>query len=994
MEILSFPGIPNLVALAHAMTTGSIPEPAICITSSVLQRRTLKQLCDILDTKKTCIEWTGSLSDIRALRDADFSGLLVIDYASVMKQELLDPSDWESAVYTVQPTMAVERSAVEQHLVEYEWIKDASANQFGHFSARGDVLDLFIDRPYRIAFDGDVIESIKPFDLGTGASGSAIDTLTIPPAFAIGDARLLDYIPWDWNVVLYQTDPIHEWTQEQAPRQWRVDSFSGTGELEYEEPRAYLQRYADLSNDISEYEQVTVLTHDPDAVRSALEEQGATPDTVTFTQQRIPSRGMIHRPSKQLIITDADIGLAAQAHQKDTAKLKAALIQQLSPGDYVVHIHHGIARFTGMTSLHVNAMDREYFVLEYAGNDKIYVPVEMADYIESYVGMTDPPLQKLSGASWHEAVAKVKEQALEMARDLLDLYARRSIASSPVMLPQPDQEHAFSDACPFELTSDQVDALQAIHADMQQEEPMDRLLCGDVGFGKTEVALRASLRAVLNNYQVAFLAPTTVLVQQHFDTVSARLKPFGMVVKQLSRFQTPAEQRAILAGLRNGSVDVVVGTHRLLSKDVRFRNVGLIVIDEEQRFGVKAKERLKELRSDAHVLTMTATPIPRTLHLSLSGVRDISTILTAPQDRMAVNTVIGRLKNDTIAEAVERELQRDGQTYYIYNRVESIDRRARELQELLPDARIRIAHGQMSAKELSEVMHAFDIGEVDVLLSTTIVENGLDIANANTLIVENASRFGLAQLYQLKGRVGRSDRQGYAYFLYKERIPDEDVQRRFAALQSASSLGAGFELAMKDMEIRGVGNILGKEQHGHASAIGLHLYLRLLNQAVQTLEGIEEPLRRDVTVDLPLEARIPEGLLPGEADRILLYQQLSALETVEELHAQRDRYASRGPLPAPLSGLFELLEIKILAGRTALVSIDTTYPNDMNRLDAPRITISADEPLPQLPTEWERVYGDEAQAFKARATTAELGDEWIAALKAVLLNLQQSKEAH
>jgi transcription-repair coupling factor (superfamily II helicase) len=638
----------------------------------------------------------------------------------------------------------------------------------------------------------------------------------------------------------------------------------------------------------------------------------------------------------------------------------------------------------------INDLDREYFVLEYAGRDKIYVPVELADRIDKYIGGEHPELQKLSGASWTTALVAVQEDVAKVAQELLDVYARRTTATAHHMLPQKEEQH-LDDACPYDLTVDQQDALQNIFDDMMKDQPMDRLLCGDVGFGKTEVALRASFRAVLNGYQVAVLAPTTILTQQHFDTFTERFKDLGVSVGALSRFQSPAQQKETIARIAAGTVDAVVGTHRIFSSDVQFKKLGLIVIDEEQRFGVKAKETLTSLRSSAHVLTMTATPIPRTLHLSLSGVRAISTILTPPEARKAVELTIAPLNTEIIQEAVARERARGGQVYYVYNRVQSIERRKLELQALLGEnVRISVAHGQMPPKALSDVMHAFDTGQIDVLLSSSIVENGLDVATANTMIVENAAMFGLAELYQLKGRVGRAREQGYAYFLYKEQQLAGDVKERFLALQAASGLGDGFELAMRDMEIRGVGNMLGKAQHGHASKIGLHLYVRLLNTAVQQLQGKNTEPLREVNIDLPLEGRIPEDLIPDTAERIQLYQQLANCTDLTELSdAKKDlmNYEllwSDDALVPEITGLMQLLEMKILASRSTLTNITTDYPTTSNRLASERITITTSEPLPDLPPEWERIYERSHMAFKARASLDQLGDQWLAKLKQVI----------
>jgi transcription-repair coupling factor (superfamily II helicase) len=933
------------------------------------------------------VEWTGAFWQLAEIAHRPFArGFLLADQMT-LEQPLPGVQAFRRACLRLTVGEELPPKTLKHFLAVSGYEPETTANAPGRFAARGEVVDINDGRPepLRVAYDGNRIERLERFDLASGKPVATTDDLLLAPLHLGGRSALVDHLA-SWpglEAVVYE--PEAEPALGLATTTVGVLPEAGGDNAGLQETKAYHLRQAVLTADATAATRVVVFTDQPKKVAGLLQSEGATVGAEMIAEP-LAGRGFVDPATGLLALTDQAIGLGEDRKSRQSKRVKQAMIQSLKPGDYVVHLYHGIARFRGMSVMHVNDLDREYFVLEYAGNDKIYVPVELSDRIDKYVGEEHPRLHGLADASWTEAVSRVRAQTLELARGLLDLYARRTVARAP-QFPAHPEESELQRRCPFTLTDDQTQALADIFADLAQDQPMDRLLCGDVGFGKTEVALRAAYRAVLSGYQVAVLAPTTVLAQQHFDTFQSRLEGFGVHVGMLSRMRTSKQQAATAAAISAGRADIVVGTHRLLSRDIHFKRLGLIILDEEQRFGVAAKEALKRLRTTAHVLSMTATPIPRTLHLSLSGVRQISTILTPPKLRRAVKTVIQPLSSATIQEAVETELARGGQTYYIYNRVQSIERRRRELQALLPTARISIAHGQMNPEELAGVMHRFDIGEVDLLLATTIVENGLDIPNANTLIVENASQFGLSELYQLKGRVGRSDRQGYAYFLYTEQVPDADAKKRFLALQEAEALGSGFELAMKDMEIRGVGNMLGKEQHGHAIRIGLHLYVRLLNQAVREMEGAETELERDIPVDLPLEARLPEEFLPNEADRIQLYQGLATIRDRFELLERRNQYEATGQFGRPgqlhpaVSGLFDLLEIRLLAGHSPLLAIDTTYPNAQNQLASPRLTLTSQQPFAHLPLEWERLPQRRDSAYKARASLAELGSDWPKKLK-------------
>ena len=631
--------------------------------------------------------------------------------------------------------------------------------------------------------------------------------------------------------------------------------------------------------------------------------------------------------------------------RRHTTRFRATSVEELNPGQYVVHVDHGIGRFVGTINRgnpeggegggaadpEVNA-NREYLVLEYAEGDRLYVPMEHLDRISPYVGgdEANPSPTRLGTQEWTKAVSKARESTQKLAIDLLALYAQREMAQGYAHSLDTPWQQEMEDAFPFIETPDQEVAINEVKEDLENIKPMDRLICGDVGYGKTEVALRAAFKAVMSGKQVALLVPTTVLAQQHFITLCERLEPYPITVEMLSRFRTPKEADTIIERLASGDVDIVVGTHRLVQKDVSFKDLGLVIIDEEHRFGVGHKERMKEMRQEVDVLTLTATPIPRTLHMAIAGIRDISTIETPPEERLPIKTYLAEMSDDLIREAILRELDREGQVYYLHNRVQDIDLTADRIRALVPEARVLVGHGQMHEDVLSRVMEQFSDGEADVLVCTTIIESGLDIPAANTMIVERAGNFGLAQLYQLRGRIGRSSQRAYAYLLVEpgRRLTDQ-AQRRLQTIVAATELGAGFRIAMKDLEIRGAGNILGAEQSGHIHAVGFELYTRLLAQAVSELRAATgdgpslEADPGDTVVDLGLPASIPEDLVPHMPTRMAMYQRLVKAQTLDDLDELPREFEERfgHQLPDAVHHLIYAARVKISAREARVASI-------------------------------------------------------------------------
>ncbi len=590
--------------------------------------------------------------------------------------------------------------------------------------------------------------------------------------------------------------------------------------------------------------------------------------------------------------------------------------------DYVVHVEYGIGRFGGLQRRTLDNTEREYLIIHYAGADTLYVPIHQADRISRYVGADDSPpqLNRLGTQEWTRTKENTRRAVEEVARELLELYAAREHVQGYAFAPDTPWQHELEGSFPYVETDDQLQALNAVKEDMERPRPMDRLICGDVGYGKTEVALRAAFKAVMDGKQVAMLVPTTVLAQQHFNTFARRLHPFPVKVEMLSRFRSPAEQRTILYELAEGKIDIIIGTHRLLQPDVRVKNLGLLIIDEEQRFGVTHKEQLKQLRTEVDVLTLTATPIPRTLYMSLTGIRDISMIQTPPEERLPIVTHVGISNDRLIRQAILRELDRGGQVYFVHNRVQTIDTVAARLRRLVPEAEIVVGHGQMDEQRLEAVMTAFARGDFDVLVSTTIIESGLDIPNANTLIVDRADWFGLAQLYQLRGRVGRGAQQAYAYFFHPRgnRLTPE-ARARLDTIGEQTDLGTGMSIAMRDLEIRGAGDLLGTRQSGHIAAVGFHLYTQLLTQAVRHLKGEGDMPQFPVatatmTIDLPTPAYIPTTFVSEPALRIQLYRRLAEIATREGIEDMRAELTDRfGELPRAVNGLLFQLHVKLLS---------------------------------------------------------------------------------
>jgi transcription-repair coupling factor (superfamily II helicase) len=631
---------------------------------------------------------------------------------------------------------------------------------------------------------------------------------------------------------------------------------------------------------------------------------------------------------KFMVISESDI-FGRKKKKKRRKKYEGQKIQdfaELKPGDYVVHENHGIGVYNGIEKIEVDKVVKDYMKISYADSGVLYIPVAQMDLIQKYAGADakKPKLNKLGTVQWGRTKSQVKKAVQAVAKDLVELYAARQQSEGFVYGPDTVWQKEFEEMFPFEETEDQIQAIEDTKHDMESTKIMDRLICGDVGYGKTEIAIRAAFKAVQEGKQVVYLVPTTILAQQHYNTFVQRLKDFPVRIDLLCRFRSSYQQKKTVEDLKKGLVDIVIGTHRVLSKDIGFKDLGLLIIDEEQRFGVTHKEKIKKLRENIDVLTLTATPIPRTLHMSLIGIRDMSVLEEAPQDRMPIQTYVMEYNDEMVREAIERELSRGGQVYYVYNRVNDIADVAGHLQQLIPTANISFAHGQMRERELEDIMYDFINGDIDVLVSTTIIETGLDIPNANTMIIQDADRFGLSQLYQLRGRVGRSNRMAYAFLLYRrDKLLKEVAEKRLSAIREFTDLGSGIKIAMRDLEIRGAGNLLGEAQSGHMEAVGYDMYCKMLNEAVLQLKGGGEEESFTTTIDLNIDAYIPESYIKNEYQKLDIYKRIAAIENEEEMDDMTEELIDRfGDIPKKVQQLLHIAALKGLAHSAYVTAVE------------------------------------------------------------------------
>jgi transcription-repair coupling factor (superfamily II helicase) len=854
-----------------------------------------------------------------------------------------------------------------EKLVKMGYTREVMVENRGEVSVRGGIVDIFpisSELPYRLEFFGDELESLRRFEPETQRSVSREESMQILPRSEKammtrladdphGLMPLTNYFDKDTLIVLDEPLAVRE-AGAQVAEQFEDNPFY----LDWEEAEKQIARFSRLSlaqvgqtpekgatrfrmpthsltswagKQDAFWEQMQKWDADGCTVRilcvntgeqrrllELLEEHGYQPGRGSFDLKIDLGRlraGFFAVDEKLVVLSEAELfGRHYVRRKRRRFEAGAAITQfsDLKSGDYVVHVEHGIGRYIGLRRFENRPGD--YLGVQYKGGDTVFIPVTHIDQVQKYVAGegTVPRVDKVGGASWRTAKAKVKKAVREMTEELVKLYASREEVPGHAFNPDTPWQVEFEDAFQYDETPDQLRAIQEVKRDMEQPRPMDRLLCGDVGYGKTEVALRAAFKAVMDRKQVAVLAPTTVLTQQHFATFTERMADFPVRLAVLNRFQTPKEQRAAIDGVAAGEIDILIGTHRLLSKDVKFADLGLVIVDEEQKFGVAHKEKLKQMRTAVDVLTMSATPIPRTLHFSLIGVRDMSTINTAPNDRLPVHTLVEAWDPNHIREAIERELAREGQAFFLHNRVQTITQVTAYVNKLVPKARISFAHGQMHKHELEDVMGQFINKEIDVLVCTTIIGSGIDIPNANTIIVDRADHFGLAELYQIRGRVGRYKHRAFAYLLVPgDRALSEEAQQRLKALEEFSNLGAGFRIAMRDLEIRGAGNLLGADQSGHIVTVGYETYRQLIEEAVAEHKGDVVRRREAPPFDLNTDAHIPDEYVPTSMQKMTLYRRIANVRAVDDVDELRDELTDRfGRPPGPVKRLLDVMRAR------------------------------------------------------------------------------------
>lgn len=852
-----------------------------------------------------------------------------------------DPASLGKKYLLLKPGLNIGRLAFETRLSDNGYMRNEWTDQVGEYAIRGDVIDLWpsgMDNPVRLVWNIDTLESIRSIDPHTQRSGDYYREIPLRPCKAGSSSALLDVLPNDVSVVIFGDvpDSFHPGSLSIT----RVSTGTLAEQNEGFEPPPVFSGNIDLLRKTliqwtEEDRRVAIFCHNQ-GEKDRLEELLIDP-TSAFHGTKPPwlppvligdvERGFVHQGRRLALLTNSEIfgryRKRVRLPKFETGSPLTSLLE-IKPNDFLVHERYGVGRYLGLKSLKVDKVTSEYLQIEYRAGDRVYVPIFELQQVQKYVGAEGkrPQLSSLDTAAWERVKSKVKEDVAKLAKELLEKAARRSLRPGHSFASQSHLEKEFADSFMYKLTPDQEKTLQEVETDMASPRPMDRLICGDVGFGKTEIAMRAALKCALASKQVAFLCPTTILAEQHWRNFSERLADYPINVQLLSRFQDRSEQKGIIEAIGKGGVDIIIGTHRLLSKDVQFKDLGLIIIDEEHRFGVRQKTKLLGFRETVDVLSLTATPIPRTLASSMGGIKDLSVIETPPEGRLPILTHVGVFDEDLMVKAVETERGRGGQVFYVHNRVKTLLARKEWLESVLPSVRIAMAHGQMSEDELETAMHDFLHKRVDVLLATTIIESGLDIPSVNTLVVEEAEEMGLAQLYQLRGRVGRSATRAYCYLFHTNIGLTTEAKKRLEALKEFTALGSGFRLALRDMEIRGAGNLLGPQQHGNIAAVGIETYSKLLGEEIQRLKGQPVDERTDGPVfELNVSAYLPADYVPSEMERVTLYKKI-----LSSNEADLDRLAEAlvdrcGPFPLPAKVLFDTARLRLVAKSVGLEEV-------------------------------------------------------------------------
>ncbi|MBI4835301.1 MAG: transcription-repair coupling factor [Planctomycetes bacterium] len=882
---------------------------------------------------------------------------IIIASVQALAQMIPSPKTLLRDFITLKTGESFNADKISARLIDEGFTRQSEVTAPGEFSVRGGIIDIFSpdsSTPVRIELSGDKIESLRAFSPDDQSSREAMDEIKLClNKLEQAESYLVDYLPKNTLIAVKEPSLVYEHLAPQGEeivkkiQSYQHISFQTLPTVEGANFQiTSLQRFnggltgiaGELETLIQKGLALTIFCQNKAEVSRLHELLPRGEKDIEIKTGRLNAGFIFPEISRAFISYNELFNRYHKPRRfrssKEADKAKADLLEpflDLEKGDFVVHLKYGIGRFKGIEQLDKNGYLHEYLVIEYQDRAKIYVPVHQADMVEKYIAGTDrpPQLSRLGTDQWDIRKERVKTAISHFARELLEIQALRETQKGIAFPPDTEWQNEFEAAFPYEETPDQLQTNEIIKEDMKSSQPMDRLICGDVGYGKTELAIRAAFKAAAAGYQVAVLVPTTILAQQHYQTFRERMADYPVRVEMISRFRSKSEQQKIIADVREGTVDIIIGTHRLVQPDIEFKNLGLIVIDEEQRFGVEHKERLRKLKALVDALTLTATPIPRTLHMSLLGIRDISTLATPPLDRRAVVTQIIPFDESIVRMAITRELKREGQIYFVHNRIYDIEKIADRIKAIVPGARVAVGHGQLPEAELEETMKKFIEGETDILVSTNIIESGLDIPRVNTIFIHNADNFGLADLHQLRGRVGRYKHQAYAYLIASPKVSTGDATKRLKAITEFNELGAGFKIALRDMEIRGVGNILGREQHGHIASVGYDLYCKLLEQSVKMLKGaktgqeVKSSSPAETSIELRLNAYLPVDYVTSEKQRMKLYRKISRISGVgaanEIRNELKDRFGTS--IPPEIENLLELAHIKILAQRHSIVSI-------------------------------------------------------------------------
>lgn len=791
----------------------------------------------------------------------------------------------------------------------------------GQFSIRGDIIDISLSETegVRIELWGDEVDSIRNFDISSQRSTENLQQIEIYPANEeIGELT--------GNILEYLNDNYMIFIDEISRIKLRIESITKDNKLIIKDLIEKQKNIPYILENMYGYD--TIIQSIDKFNKIYLEKQDITQEkenTFTFIYNELKDIDEIFSEQINEENKKSYVKQKARRLSKEFREGETVIFSDLKIGDYIVHRTNGIGQFIGVNTIKTDGITKDYIKIRYKDDDILYIPTDGLDSIRKYIGGENdiPNLNRLGSQEWAKTKAKVKSNLQEVARNLIELYAKREKSKGYAFSKDTPWQKQFEDDFPFKETEDQLRCIAEVKKDMEMQKPMDRLLCGDVGYGKTEVALRAAFKACMDSKQVAYLAPTTILANQQYETFKERMKGYPIKIELLNRFRSAKQQKETIKKLKLGELDIVIGTHRLLSKDIEFKDLGLLVIDEEHRFGVKHKEKIKEYKTNVDVLTMTATPIPRTLHMSIVGVRDMSVIYEPPQDRKPVQTYVLEYDAEVVKEAITKELERNGQVFYLYNNVEGIEKKAVEIQNLVPEAQVVFAHGRMSGEEIENIMRDFILGASNVIVCTTILESGIDIPNANTIIVENADRLGLAQLYQIRGRVGRSDKEAYAYITYKrDKLLPEIAEKRLMAIKDFTEFGSGFKIAMRDLEIRGAGSMLGEVQHGHMGEVGYDMYCKLLDEVVKEMQGIQVEENIEVQIDLNISSFIPDKYIQNGSQKIEIYQDIALCKNEKDIENIIDEITDRfGNMPSEVENLLEITRIKQLARKVNIIKI-------------------------------------------------------------------------